>query len=149
MQALKGLSRPHKLVATLALALPLYGIAATLPSSNEISTVPYGDFVIYSLQLLDECSQNDTRCQPYVPMSGASGQISNYLRIFQGQPNATNSTSFTDHPFYAPGPGESAWQMTASNEPDPSFTGDRVGSWDIRIDSLLDYQDFRHYNSLI
>ena len=141
MQALNGLFDPPKLIAVLAFALPLYVSAATLPSPNEISTVPYGDFVIYSLQLLDECSQDDARCQPYESMSGASGQIKDYLRIFQGQPNATNDIAFADDPFYAPGPGESTWQMTSTNEPDPTFGGDRVGSWDIRIDTLLDYLD--------
>ncbi len=132
---------PSRVAAAFALAAPLYVNAAILPGPNEITTLQYGDFQIYSLQLLDVCSQEDARCQPYQSMSGAAGQISDYLRILAGQPNASNDTAFADDPFYAPGPGESTWQMTAGNEPDPTFTGDRVGSWDIRIDTLTSYLD--------
>ena len=140
MKSVTALFRLTKLTAALVFALPLYGNAATLPGSNELSTREYNDFVVYSLQLLDACSATDARCQPYAPMSGASGQIRDYIRIIEGQPNTDNADwDFVDNPFYGPsGNSQSTWQMTGT-EPDPGFAGDRNGSWEIRVDTLLDY----------
>lgn len=149
------------LAVTGALAGAAPAHAVVLPSSNAMSTVQYGDFAVYSMDLLQQCAAAlDSRCLPGGPFPIASnaGYTKTQLTVFTGEkggPQTTNELAFADDPFVSPsgsngngkGKGKGGSQQTGhfqmgsalSPEPTPSFTGDRPGTWDIQISALRTY----------
>jgi hypothetical protein len=115
------------------------GSATTLllPPSNEMSTGTFGDFQVYSLELLDQCSAaGDPRCLPSGPFPVASGegQISDQVFVYQGGASGNNnytvqgplagpqSTTAVDNQFRPPSGSETTFNMvlgsgTGANEP--------------------------------
>ena len=122
--------------------------ATSLPSANEMSTTTYGDFNAYSLDLLAQCqAAGDPRCIPSsVPIASNGGFTATQLVVFTGEngnPQTTNQPvplpngSPADNAFASPsGQQSSTFLMGAGNEPLPTFTGDRIGHWDITISTL-------------
>lgn len=144
--------RMTKSAAALALAVPLSANAGELPPPNELSAFYYGDFLVYSLELLDKCSADgDARCLPYdANVSGAPGQINNEVVILSGSngsvtDNDTQLGGLGDDAFLSPGPNDDPnWLMTVDGtEPDPSFVpdGDRPTTWDVQVGALQDFLD--------
>ena len=129
----------------------------TLPAPNEVSTgLPYHDFLIYSLDLLDACA-DDIRCQPAgpLPVQSSPGQIADDVVIISGSngnlvenvPNPLGAGAAADNNYLSPsGQQGSSFAMIENNgvnndgnlgeEPTPSFTGDQPDTWEISI-SLL------------
>ena len=66
------------LAATLALLATAPAQAVLLPTSNVMSTVQYGDFAVYSMDLLQQCAAAlDSRCLPGGggPVAGWPGNL--------------------------------------------------------------------------
>ena len=129
--------------------------AVYLPSSNVMSTAQYGDFSVYSLDLLVQCAAaNDSRCLPSGPLPIASnaGWTSGQLQIMtgeNGQDATTNTpnpipivstdnglrggsriewnTYFADDPYASPGGNQaSAFAMGSVFSPEPGPTNGTV-----------------------
>lgn len=136
--------------------------ALDLPPPNSLSTGIYGDFNVYSLDLLAQCAAaGDPRCLPSgpYPVQSSPGQIADQLVIYTGNNGLSNydgapftagsqSTTAVDNPFRAPsGSGTTTFEMTAANEPGtgvssstlPEFSGDLIGRWDAALPSVLSY----------
>lgn len=128
--------------------------AVLLPTSNVMSTVQYGDFNVYSLDLLQQCAAAlDPRCLPSGPLPVASnaGFTATQLTVLTGEngnPQTTNAPvplpdgSPADSPFASPSGMQSSTFVMGSSispEPSPTFTGDQSGKWDIRISALRGY----------
>ena len=96
------------LAVTGALAGAAPAHAVVLPSSNAMSTVQYGDFAVYSMDLLQQCAAAlDSRCLPGGPFPIASnaGYTKTQLTVFTGEkggPQTTNELAFADDPFVSP-----------------------------------------------
>ncbi|PLW80949.1 hypothetical protein CWI75_18145 [Kineobactrum sediminis] len=146
-----------KILAAAALALPLQAAAVILPPSNEMTTIQYGDFVAYSLDLIEQCAAaGDPRC---LPSSGEipanAGFTKTQLTILTGEngdPQTTNQPeplpddTPADNAFASPSGNQSTtFEMgsTLSPEPTPDFTadGDLDGTWEIQIGALRKYLD--------
>ena len=157
-----------KLLRTLgaAAAATLFSAGAqatllTLPTPNEMSTGLYGDFLVYSLDLLEQCTVSDTRCQPYSADGGTrvksgEGQVAPEIMILTGTTgnltsNYDGTGPFTgktigemkvDNPFLTPtgnGKTSDVFNMTSANEPEGTtaeFTGDVIGRWDGLLSSI-------------
>jgi hypothetical protein len=136
------------LAAAFALAMPLYANADLLPPPNELSVIEYNDFVVSSLELLEKC-KDDPRCQSASAnldkIGGGGGAIKDQpviLAAASGAPTKSNSSALGelgDGSFRAPtGDGE-AFAMGAGNEPELSFAGGRIGSWDVQVGALTDW----------
>ena len=144
---------PKKLA--LAAALPAMVLTASiaqgqslaLPDPNVMSTGTYGDFLVYSLDLLQQCgAAGDPRCLPSgpFPVDSSAGQIAPYLLITQGTSTGDNYPPLVvvggDNAFNTPtGNSTDTFNMSAANEPDPTFGGDRNGTWEVRLDELVKY----------
>ncbi|MFZ3084749.1 PEP-CTERM sorting domain-containing protein [Rhodoferax ferrireducens] len=153
------------IASTAALASPAVS-TVQLPGVNEMSAGLYGDFQVYSLDLLQQCSPTDPRCQPYVTngpngkVSSGPGQISTGVLIYQGGASGNNYDNASgplnplapagDNPFVPPQGTTSTYQFAAADEPTPpvlpppppgipGFTGDQTGTWEITLAALADY----------
>lgn len=155
------------IASTAALASPAVS-TVQLPGVNEMSAGLYGDFQVYSLDLLAQCSPTDARCQPYstngpggTTVSSGPGQISEGLLIYQGGASGDNYDSASgpldstatagDNPFVPPQGKTDTFQFSAASEPTPpldaggtnndlaDFTGDQVGTWEVTLAALADY----------
>lgn len=148
MSSIKDYLRKPGIAAVFALATPLYANAATLPPPNVITTVTYNDFLAYSLELLEKC-KTDTRCQPASDdldkIGGGPGPIDNEVVILSSSPGGPVNNNFPalgglgDNPFPSPTGDGDAFVMNPGNEPTPTFTGDRVDSWDVQLGALTDW----------
>ncbi|MBS1156148.1 MAG: hypothetical protein H6R07_2072 [Proteobacteria bacterium] len=131
------------IASTTALATPI-PTTLSLPGINELTATLYGDFYIYSSDLLSQCGGGgidpDPRCSPssyddsqYKLQSGP-GQISGALIIYQGGATADNYnadgplTQFTgpggtgtvgDNAFVPPSGTTDTYQFNATDEPAP------------------------------
>lgn len=131
------------IASTAALATPI-PTTLSLPGINELTATLYGDFYIYSTDLLSQCSKGgadpDPRCSPSsfddskYTMQSSPGQISGALLIYQGGSTADNYntdgplTQFTgpggtgtvgDNAFAPPSGVTSTYQFSTNNEPAP------------------------------
>jgi|GEM_PF-1769218 len=143
----------------MALAMPASATQLLLPGDNAMTTTTYGGFNVYSTELLEKCAAaGDPRCLPSgpYPVQSAVGQISPQLVVFMGAngndniptPFANQSLAQVDNPFRTPdGNQSSTFAMSSLNEPGtgnvintaPEFTGDRAGTWEVGINSLIGY----------
>lgn len=138
-----------------------------LPGINEMTAEMYGDFYVYSLDLLQQCdAAGDPRCVsdgPY-PVQSSPGQIAAGLLIYQGGASGDNYDSASgpldpdapagDNPFVPPSGVTSTYQFNATDEPGPpidaggtnndiaAFTGDQPGTWEVQLGALADYLGF-------
>lgn len=74
--------------------------AVWLPSSNVMSTIDYGDFAVYSLDLLEKCaSAGDSNCLPSgpLPISSSGGWTKGQLQILTGE-SGTDQTTNSENP---------------------------------------------------
>jgi hypothetical protein len=151
----------NKIAKSLALGAILAAMSGTasavwLPAANEMSTITYGDFDVYSLDLLQQCAISDPRCQPSgpLPIEANSGFTKDQLVILSpenGNPQTTNYPSpinvqyVADNVFNSPAGNQSGtFVMGSATSPEPlpntpSFTGDRTGFWDVKISALRSY----------
>lgn len=128
--------------------------AVLLPASNAMTTATYGDFQVYSLDLLAQCTAaGDPRCVPSgpYPIQANAGFTKTQLTVFTGEngnPQTTNQPeplpvgTPADNAFASPSGAQSTtlvFGSATSPEPTPTFTGDRPGFWDIRISALRSY----------
>ena len=128
--------------------------AVLLPGSNEMTTIQYGDFSVYSIDLLAQCAAaGDTRCLPGgpYPIAANAGFTKTQLTIFTGENGAPHLTNApeplpngtpADNAYKSPtGAQSSTFTMGSalSPEPTPTFAGDRAGYWDIKISALRSY----------
>jgi hypothetical protein len=134
------------------LAGSAFGQNIVLPPANGLTTGVYGDFSVQSLELNAKCAAaGDPLCLPSgpYPVQSSPGQIASYLLILQGGSTADNYPPLTtitgDNAFVPPQGGtggtdpNSVFAMGATNEPTPTFTGDRTGTWEVQLGSLLTY----------
>ena len=130
-----------------------------LPPANEITVGVYGDFSVYSLDLLQKCAAaGDARCLPSgpYPVQSSPGQIHPELVIYRnsnGAPfsNYDNGTGpfpglspadvKVDSPFDAPTGAQTTFDMTAAGEPTTTWSDgpDIIGRWDASLSSVLSY----------
>lgn len=147
--------------ASLVLGTSAHATLLTLPSPNEMSTGLYGDFLVYSLDLLKQCSVSDTRCQTFSADGGTrvqsgEGQVAPEIMILTGTTgnltsnydgtgpftNKTIAEMQVDNPFLTPtgnGKTSDVFNMSSANEPEGStaeFTGDVIGRWDGLLRSI-------------
>lgn len=135
-----------------SLCLSTYASAVLLPGSNAMTTTQYGDFQVYSLDLLEKCAgAGDTRCIPSgpYPVDANAGFTKTQLTVMTGEngpPQTTNQPepllpgTPADNAFASPsGQQSSTFLMGSGTEPTPVFTGDRDGFWDIQIGALRSY----------
>lgn len=128
--------------------------AVYLPAANAMSTVTYGDFQVYALDLLEKCAAaNDSRCLPSgpLPIDANAGWTKGQLQVFTGEngqdqttntPNPLVLANVADNPYASPAGNQGAtlfFGSAFSPEPAPSFAGDRTGFWDITIGALRSY----------
>jgi hypothetical protein len=136
---------PFLLVAGTSFATTLQ-VAPT----NSLTTGTYGDFSVQSLQLDALCSAaGDPRCLPSgpYPVQSSPGQIADQLLIYQGGSTSDNyppCTNFATNPqcdnaFNPPTGTTTTFQMNASEEPTPTFTGDVSGTWEVTLGALATY----------
>lgn len=117
-----------------------------LPDPNKLSAGQYGDFYVYSLDLLEQCKDNPL-CQPFVgdfngpnqqySISSGAGQISNQLVIYAdasgGQLTNYDNASGPfknqdptlvkiDNNFQPPTGSTAVFNMTSGNEPTEEYT---------------------------
>lgn len=151
----KALSRfAQSVIAAGVMTVAMQGHAAPLllPGSNAMTTVQYGDFAVYSLDLTEQCAAaGDPRCLPSgpFPVAAAAGFTKTQLVVMTGengnqqtdnQPEPLPNGTPADNAFDSPsGNTSGTFLMSAANEPTPTFTGDRVGFWDIQIGALRSY----------
>lgn len=154
---MKKLSIATKSVVVGSVLAALSGTASAvwLPASNALSTTQYGDFSIYSLDLLQACAA-DPRCQPSgpLPIAANAGWTKDQLVIMSGENGGPHTTNFpspintqyvADDVFSSPsGEQSSTFVMGSSISPEPqpnapTFSGDRTGYWDIKISALRSY----------
>lgn len=131
------------IASTAAFATPIPTTLA-LPGINELTATLYGDFYVYSTDLLSQCAAAgtaDPRCSPssyddsqYSLQSGP-GQIAGAILIYQGGASGDNYDSasgpfaqFTgsggtgtvgDNPFVPPSGTTDTYQFNATDEPAP------------------------------
>lgn len=142
------------LAATGALIGAVPAHAVVLPSSNVMSTVQYGDFAVYSLDLLQQCvGALDSRCLPGgpFPVESNAGFTKTQLTVLTGeagkpqtsnQPEPLAKGAPADNAFASPSGQQSSTLLmgsAVSPEPTPTFTGDQPGKWDIKISALRGY----------
>jgi hypothetical protein len=136
------------LVLTLILTGAAMAFAVTivpLPAPSALSTGQNGDFLAYSAAV------NEALFGIPKPQS-ANGQIQNDLVLYSHNPSgnlgnnnnpqicSSSTNNCVDNPFPTPtGAGSDHFDMTATNEPGPSFTGDIAARWNIKLDALKTY----------
>ena len=148
-------------LAAMACALSFGAQATTLllPPSNPLTVGVYGDFSVYSLDLLATCAAaGDPRCLPSgpYPVQSGPGQIQNQLIIYANSTgNAGNNydpgsgpfapgtagTVKVDNPFAAPTVAATTFDTTTAVEPATTWAGgtDKAGRWDANLSSVLTY----------
>ena len=148
--------------AALLLGTSAQATLLTLPSPNPMSTGKYGDFLVYSLDLLEQCTVSDNRCQPFSADGGTrvrsgEGQVDSEIMILTGTAGGQSSSNYqatsgpftgniatvkVDDPFLTPtgnGAASDVFNMESTNEPGGSaaeFTGDVAGRWDALLSSI-------------
>ena len=149
------------LAVTMAIAGAASATTLDLPAPNVMTTSTFGDFLVYSLQLNQQCgAAGDPRCQPFnpaqYPVSANEGTATaDELVVYQGSIGNNNtptpfgllSGALFDNPFRAPGGSEDSFDMSSANEPGaggvvnatPEFSGDLIGTWQVRVSDLLTY----------
>jgi hypothetical protein len=150
-----------KLLSLASLAVIGAGAQAStvvLPTANPMSAGTYGDFTVYSLDLLAQCQPFDARCNPYSGDKGggspqlnvSSQQLADQMIVYRnenGSPTSNYvqgplaggsiSTSGVDNPFDAPtGSGVTAFDMSASNEPMTETAGTTGTTKDFAADRI-------------
>lgn len=151
---------------SLASAAALAGSSTVLlPTANEMSAGTYGDFTVFSLDLLQQCAAaNDPRCLPSGPYAVKSGpgQISDNLLVYQATSTGENYDSplsngtkkdpvpaTGDNAFVPPTGNTYTFEFSPTSEPNsldnnspsqPSgFTGDQKGTWEVQLGALAHY----------
>lgn len=130
-----------------------------LPGANEMSVGYYGDFGVYSLDLLEKCAAaGDPRCLPSgpYPVQSGPGQISDDLLVYQATstgenyPSPLTTGTPTGDNAFTPSMGSTpTYEFTASEERDsttaallsttPGFTGDQIGTWEVQLGALASF----------
>jgi hypothetical protein len=126
--------------------------ALVLPGINTMSAGQYGDFIVYSLDLLAQCKPLDARCNPFIAdppqldvVDSSPGQIAPNVVIYAaGDGNlllnyAAPSGPFggqdpdvvqVDNNFLPPQGGATTFDMGAGNEPEePGGGGNPADGW--------------------
>ena len=154
------LSRFYALAAmACALSFGAQATALLLPPSNALTVGVYGDFSVYSLDLLEKCAAaGDARCLPGgpYPVQSGPGQIQSQLIIYANSNGGasknydagsgpfapgTAGTVKVDDPFDAPAGITTTFDTTAAGEPATTWAGgtDKAGRWDANLASVLNY----------
>jgi MYXO-CTERM domain-containing protein len=142
---MRTLTRILSLAALLAVGASAQASTVVLPNANSLSAGTYGDFTVYSLDLLAQCEPVDIRCRPYSGDKGggspqlnvSSQQLDNQMIIYRnenGSPTSnyvagplaggTIATAGVDNPFDAPtGAGSTTFDMSTTNEPRTETAG--------------------------
>ncbi|MES2048957.1 MAG: PEP-CTERM sorting domain-containing protein [Pseudomonadota bacterium] len=152
--------RPLLIACTLFCAGAVNATTLLLPPANSLTVGTYGDFSVYSLDLLQKCAAaGDSRCLPSgpYPVMSDPGALHSQLTIYKNSNGApfSNYDAGTgpfggllpanvkvDNPFDAPtGIGETAFNMTGAGEPGTTWAGgtDISGRWDANLASVLSY----------
>ena len=149
-------------VAAAALALGMgQASAIVLPGVNDMTVGQYGDFYVYSLDLLKSCSASptDTRCKPYLgdtaggkEVASSAGKIGDNIIIYaDASGNQLNNspspfgnlvTAQVDNNFQPPtGSQDTTFDMAPGNEPTEGGTwaGDVSGRWDAKLSSITGF----------
>lgn len=126
--------------------------ALQLPAPNVMSTGQYGDFYVYSLDLLKSCSVSDPRCQPFVgdppqlnEVDSSAGKIADKIVIYADASgtqlvnydnasgpfaNMDPTTVQVDNNFQPPTGTTLDFDMSAAGEPaEPGGGGNASVSW--------------------
>jgi hypothetical protein len=133
------------LAALMAAGASAQASTVVLPTANSLSAGTYGDFTVYSLDLLAQCEPLDARCRPYSGDKGggspqlnvSSQQLDSQMIIYRnenGSPTSnyvagplaggTQATAGVDNPFDAPtGSGVTSFNMSTTNEPQGEVAG--------------------------
>ena len=159
---MKKILKASVVAAALALGVG-QASAIVLPGVNQMSVGQYGDFYVYSLDLLKSCSAAlDSRCLPYVgdtaggkEVASSAGKVeSNILIYADASGNQLNNypTPFSgddllsvvkvDNNFQPPtGNTVTVFDMAPGNEPveDAAWTGDISGRWDAKLSSIVSF----------
>ena len=137
-------------VLMMALLVAPVGVASAetillLPPVNEMTTAQFNNFLAQSLELNAKCAAaGDPRCLPSgpYPVDSSPGKINDEL-VIMSQAISDNSdiTLNADNPFPSTTGVGTTFEMSAANEPTPTFTGDLVGTWQVKISDLVAYLD--------
>ena len=137
------------IAAAFALSGAVSATTLTLPTPNELSAGTYNDFLVYSVNLLQQCAAaNDPRCLPAIgAVQSGGGQIDTQAVVLAGangnqldnffQSNPFSAGTAADNSFLTPSGGTTSYQMSDTS----TFTGDRVNRWDIKLSALQSYLD--------
>ena len=118
---------------------------------NTLTTTTYNGFQVQSLDLNQQCSAaGDARCLPSgpYPVQSSPGQIYDQAIVLSGvvnpqvnnMPSPFPNGSSVDNPFETPnGATSTSFVMSGTNEPVNTFTGDKTGSWEVKLSDLLTY----------
>lgn len=144
----------------LASSISAHATTLLLPPANPLTVGQYGDFSVYSIDLLQKCvAAGDPRCLPSgpYPVMSDPGALHPELTIYKNSNGApfSNYDAGTgpfggllpanvkvDDPFDAPtGSGVTAFDMNAAGEPGTTWAGgtDLSGRWDAKLSSILSY----------
>lgn len=150
-------------VAAAALALGMgQASAIVLPGVNDMTVGQYGDFYVYSLDLLKSCSgapPSDGRCRPYLgdtaggkEVASSAGKIGDNIIIYaDASGNQLNNSpspfgnlviAQVDNNFQPPtGSQDTSFDMASGNEPSEggSWAGDISGRWDAKLSSITGF----------
>jgi hypothetical protein len=124
------------LTAVAGLWVQLSG-AATVDLTG-VGYVTYGDANSYSLAIGNYYSPCGAETGPTCPytVAGSPGQIDSFVKIVEGAAgHLSNGSTGMDDAFRAVN-NELYFTMTGSNEPDPTFTGDKNNTWDATLGAL-------------
>lgn len=116
-------------IAAGLLGMAGHAAALTLPGVNPMSVGQYGDFYVYSLDLLKSCVVSDSRCQPFIgdppqlnEIDSSAGKVGGNIVIYADAsgnqlPNYDNATG----PF--PGQNPALVQVDNNFQPPTGSTG--------------------------
>lgn len=155
---MKSLLKILSLTAMLAVGASAQASTVVLPNANPLSAGTYGDFTVYSLDLLAQCQPVDPRCNPYSGDKGggspqlqvSSQQLDSQMIVYRNENGAptsnyvagplaggTQATAGVDNPFDAPtGSGVTTFDMSASNEPQGEVAGTTGTTKDFAADRI-------------
>lgn len=123
--------------ASVAAPLPT---TLVLPGANELTAGTYGDFTVFSTDLLSQCAAGatnpDSRCfgssfdDPQYKFQSSGGQVDGAIQIYQGGTNAANANYDSsgpfdknapggDNPFEPPSGVVDTFQFSSASEPTP------------------------------
>jgi len=119
--------------------------AALVLPNPTLNAYTYGNFYSYSLPILAfkynvAHSVGTGPGNPYY-IDSSAGQIKDNIVVMTGASGNPVNTNFAnmDDAFPASAPSTPTFSMTNTNEPTPTFTGDRVGSWDSTLQAFKSY----------